>query len=727
MSVASTDSAATAPAAVPAWLEAVAVPAALWQAGRLGAANEAFARLARREAAALAGCRLDGLVAAEDLAALDRALGDAATGAGLPPVVSARLLTPDGGERPVEIHARPLARDGRPAAVPGDAPPPVLLTCLDQSDIQHVQTSLFALSGLLGQIVDGAPLATLVIDAAHRVTHWNAACERLTGLARREVVGRREAWRAMFTAPRPMLADLIVDGIDAAAAAARRGGEGEGEAVVASRAVPGGLALEAWFPQFGPEGAWLYATAAPLRDAEGRVVGAIETLQDVSRRRRTEQELQRHRDELEDLVRRRSAELAATADELAQFIEEAPIGVAWSCEGVLQRANPALVAMLGERPGGWVGAPLAELGLPPDLVARARALDPAAAALHAEAWLRRADGGEIWVQVDARAAAGPQAAGLWWMMQDRSEIRAAHEVLHSRVDELRETNHRLEEAQNQLLQQDKMAMIGQLAAGVAHEINNPIAFVGANLNTLRHYADELLRRIAGDDAGGPQALAELREDLPVLLDECADGLGRVRKIVQDLKDFSRVDQADWQEADLNAGLESTLNVLRHELKYKARVERRLGVLPPVRCLPGQLNQVFMNLVVNASQALGEAGTVTLSSGTEGPWAWVQVDDDGCGMPEAVRRRIFEPFFTTKDVGKGTGLGLSLSFSIVKKHGGAIQVRSAPGAGSSFRVWVPVGGPGAVAGQAVPAAWQDAPGPGPGPGLAVCAAAPGPSA
>ncbi|MFG5408384.1 PAS domain-containing protein [Piscinibacter sakaiensis] len=221
----------------------------------------------------------------------------------------------------------------------------MLLTCLDQSDIQHVQTSLFALSGLLGQIVDGAPLATLVIDAAHRVTHWNAACERLTGLARREVVGRREAWRAMFTAPRPMLADLIVDGID-----------------VASRAVPGGLALEAWFPQFGPEGAWLYATAAPLRDAEGRVVGAIETLQDVSRRRRTEQELQRHRDELEDLVRRRSAELAATADELAQFIEEAPIGVAWSCEGVLQRANPALVAMLGERPGGWVGAPLAELG-----------------------------------------------------------------------------------------------------------------------------------------------------------------------------------------------------------------------------------------------------------------------------------------------------------------------------------------------------------------------------
>jgi signal transduction histidine kinase len=191
------------------------------------------------------------------------------------------------------------------------------------------------------------------------------------------------------------------------------------------------------------------------------------------------------------------------------------------------------------------------------------------------------------------------------------------------------------------------------------------------------------------------------------LDECADGLGRVKKIVQDLKDFSRVDQADWQEADLNSGLESTLNVVRHEVKYKADVVKHLSPLPPVMCLVAQLNQVFMNLIVNAVHAIAEHGTITLSSGTDEGWAWVQVDDTGCGMSEEVRRRIFEPFFTTKDVGKGTGLGLSLSFSIVQKHGGSIAVQSTPGRGSSFRVWVPILGPQSLpATGGVPPIWPE---------------------
>jgi len=139
-------------------------------------------------------------------------------------------------------------------------------------------------------------------------------------------------------------------------------------------------------------------------------------------------------------------------------------------------------------------------------------------------------------------------------------------------------------------------------------------------------------------------------------------------------------------------------VVRHEVKYKAEIVKQLAPLPLVYCLAGQLNQVFLNLVVNASQAIAERGTITLSSGVAGAggqWVWMQVDDTGSGMSEEVRRRIFEPFYTTKDVGKGTGLGLSLSFSIVKRHGGEIQVRSVPGQGSSFRVWVPVAGPAAA--------------------------------
>ena len=254
-----------------------------------------------------------------------------------------------------------------------------------------------------------------------------------------------------------------------------------------------------------------------------------------------------------------------------------------------------------------------------------------------------------------------------------------------------------------------MASIGQLAAGVAHEINNPVGFVSSNLNSLRQYVASLLGLVdayatASADPANPVAagllarlqaevkLDYLKEDLPQLLDQSADGLARVKKIAQDLNDFSRVDPSDWQDADLNAGLQSTLNVVRHDVKYKADVLLQLGALPPVRCLAGQLNQVFMNLIVNASQAIAERGVITLSSGTQGPWAWVQVDDNGKGMCDAVQRRIFEPFYTTKEVGKGTGLGLSLSFSIVQRHGGLIQLRSVPGSGSAFRVWVPIAGP-----------------------------------
>lgn len=199
--------------------------------------------------------------------------------------------------------------------------------------------------------------------------------------------------------------------------------------------------------------------------------------------------------------------------------------------------------------------------------------------------------------------------------------------------------------------------------------------------------DELARVDAAVD------LDFLQEDLPALLNESEEGLARVKKIVQDLKDFSRIDHADWQDADLNAGLDSTLNVVMNEVKYKAEVRKRYGQLPPVRCIAAQLNQVFMNLIVNAAHAIAERGTITLTTSDEGEgWVCVAVADTGSGMTDEVKRRIFEPFFTTKPVGKGTGLGLSLSFSIVQKHGGHIEVDSEPGQGTCFRVKIPVSPP-----------------------------------
>lgn len=163
----------------------------------------------------------------------------------------------------------------------------------------------------------------------------------------------------------------------------------------------------------------------------------------------------------------------------------------------------------------------------------------------------------------------------------------------------------------------------------------------------------------------------------------------MRRIVQDLRDFSRVDSPDWQWADLHAGLESTLNVVWNEIKFKADVVRDYGDLPEVECLPSQLNQVFMNILVNAAQAIPERGTITLRSGRESDGVWISISDTGDGMAPELRTKIFDPFFTTKPVGKGTGLGLSVSYGIVARHGGSIEVDSEVGRGTTFTLRLPI--------------------------------------
>ncbi len=275
------------------------------------------------------------------------------------------------------------------------------------------------------------------------------------------------------------------------------------------------------------------------------------------------------------------------------------------------------------------------------------------------------------------------------------------------LSEQKKLNKRLEEAHNQLLQSEKMASIGQLAAGVAHELNNPIGFVHSNLGTLDGYVHDLMEIIAAYEAlaGAPdhdvareavkrliqeRDFSFLKDDIFSLLAESKDGLGRVRKIVEDLKSFSRVGEQDWKEADLHQGIDSTLNIVWNELKYKATVVKEYGDLPPVFCLISQLNQVFMNLLVNASHAIETQGAITIRTRRHGEEnVCVEITDTGKGIAPEHLNRIFDPFFTTKPVGKGTGLGLSLSYSIVERHQGFIEVDSELGVGSTFRVVLPI--------------------------------------
>ena len=284
----------------------------------------------------------------------------------------------------------------------------------------------------------------------------------------------------------------------------------------------------------------------------------------------------------------------------------------------------------------------------------------------------------------------------------------SHDEVRDLASAFEQMRVRLVTEREKIVQSEKLASIGQLAAGVAHEINNPIGFVFSNFGTLEEYLASLFRMLAAYReeeallAGTPSAarlaglraeieLDYLKEDIPALMSESRDGLKRVRKIVQDLKDFSHVDtREEWESVDLHAGLDSTLNIVNNEIKYKADVVKVYGVLPAVTCLPNELNQVFMNLFVNASHAIGAArGTITLRTRVQGDDVVVEVADNGSGIAPQDLGRIFDPFFTTKAVGKGTGLGLSLSYGIVKRHGGRIEVESELGVGTTFRVVLPV--------------------------------------
>jgi two-component system NtrC family sensor kinase len=301
---------------------------------------------------------------------------------------------------------------------------------------------------------------------------------------------------------------------------------------------------------------------------------------------------------------------------------------------------------------------------------------------------------------------GVETRGTIVTIHDSTERKKASEELLRKNTRLNEALAALKRSQAKVLHQEKMASIGQLATGVAHEINNPIGFINSNLVTLGKYLSRLSGFIAIQSdciaAGAPQDRVEsvrqqqarlkidyIVKDLEDLVRESLEGAERVRSIVADLKSFARVDETDFRQTDLNDCIRSTINIVWNELKYKATLRKELGEIPRTRCYPQQMNQVFMNLLVNAAHAIELQGVITVRSWEEDGYICVAVADNGRGIPEENMNRIFEPFFTTKEVGQGTGLGLSITYDIIKKHNGDISVRSDPGKETVFTVRIPV--------------------------------------
>jgi len=316
------------------------------------------------------------------------------------------------------------------------------------------------------------------------------------------------------------------------------------------------------------------------------------------------------------------------------------------------------------------------------------------AELDFELALQRPDGTRIDVRIDSLCLTKEgHAPALRMVLTDITESKRAAA--------------RLEQAQAQLLQSAKMAALGQLAAGVAHEINNPAGFVLSNFFTLQEYTGNLLQLVDAyrfaaesgapdhpalqdaDRRAGELNLDYMRGDVVSLLGDSQDGLVRIKRIVRDLLDFSHVDDEHWQTIDVHACIESTVTVVWNELKQKATLVRDYGALPAIRCVPARLSQAFMNLLINAVQAIAERGAITLRTGHEGDVVWIEVTDTGAGIAPEALPRIYEPFFTTKPVGVGTGLGMTLSYGIIQSHRGRIDVRSEVGRGTSFTVWLPI--------------------------------------
>lgn len=279
----------------------------------------------------------------------------------------------------------------------------------------------------------------------------------------------------------------------------------------------------------------------------------------------------------------------------------------------------------------------------------------------------------------------PEHSGYCLLFQPVSD----HNVLQKKSEHM----------QQLLFQSEKMAVIGQLTTSVTHEINNPVGYVHSNLNTLSDYVNNLIHMIELLSEPGSTEPSEaikhrfdfdyICEDVRNLLKESAFGLDQVISQIMSLKDLTHTDEGHFQLANIEAGILSSLTIVNNELKYKAVIHKDFAGLPMVECMPSQLNQVMLNLLVNAGHAISEHGEIHIRTGVQQDWVWIEVQDNGCGISDEHLSRIFEPFFTTKAIGKGTGLGLALSLNTIKRHHGRIEVTTTPGGGTSFKIWLPV--------------------------------------
>ena len=565
----------------------------------------------------------------------------------------------NGKERYIFFAAAPMMRDGETAAV--------IETLYDITERARAEESL----RLFSQAVEQSASIIVITDPSGTIQYVNRKFCEVSGYPLDEVLGQRPSLLKSGRQPEEMYRELwqtITSGRD-------------------------------WHGEFHNRRRngtffWQSAQISPVCDASGILTHFIGVMEDISARKDAERQLLKNQAELvlkhEQLtelfrqVEKGKREWEQTMDCIDDMVAMV------DADGKIRRCNRAFERITGSTYTRLLSSDwrvlLREGGLDLDQ------LEGASGELYHERSRR-------WLTLRIYPYGDRGAAVI--MLHDLTEIKLVSQQLADAYQELKATH-------SQLLHQEKMASIGQLAAGVAHEINNPMGFISSNLGTMGKYLERLEGFLEFQSAGvadiAPDQVKEeiararakfkvdyILADARNLLAESQDGAERVRTIVQNLKSFSRLDEAQANYVDLNDCLESTITIAWNELKYKTTLKREYGELPAVKCLPQQLNQVFLNILVNAAHAIEKQGEVTITTRREGEEVVIAIHDTGSGIPEEIRSRIFEPFFTTKEVGKGTGLGLSISYDIIKKHNGSIEVESSAQTGTTFTIRLPIEG------------------------------------
>lgn len=549
-------------------------------------------------------------------------------------------------------------------------------------------------------IMECSPIPTFVIDREHRVIFWNQALAQLSKISMEEVVGKRMHWRAFYDEERPCMADLLVDGSHDIIPKWYVG------KFIKSDLIEEAFEATDFFPALGERGRWLRFTAATIRDDDGAIVGAVETLEDVTGKKIAEEALIKAHEQLEARVRKRTVELAKanealqeTTDQLSLILESLPI-VSFTCSGAEPYAttfvSSTIEEVTGYKPQQFIELPsFWQDHIHPD--DRIRVLSELQAqsveGIHqSEYRFQTADRSYKWFSDYRRPVHLPDQVkshfiGTWQDITEDKRIRQEGEL-------------RLQ----QLIQSHKLTALGEVVAGVAHEINNPVSFISHNIPLLEEMWNAIEPILASDGATHPDwgergiSYVEVSTNMREIIEEFKIASQRIKRVVTGLKEFARLDDmAQKRPVQIGDVLEGALIIVGAQVrKTVSKIEQYIDSnMPPIQGHYQKIEQVIANLLINAHQAIppGRKGRIIMTARflERLRGIVIEIEDNGRGMEKDVLDHIFDPFFTTRRDHDGTGLGLSISYGLIREHNGRIGVLTKPGLGSRFIVYLPVDG------------------------------------